>query len=314
MKKLLSFVLIICIALSFAACSDEKPSATSGVSESDTVLENDTNPPSETDAQTDAEAVTNAETEADGTDAETKLETEAESETEAPEAETDAETEAPKPETDAETEAPKPETEAPKPETDAETDEPKPENSIVGRWKTSLDMSSSLNDLFAGEDLGIEMPEITGFIFDMIFEFNEDGTYKNLITEDSAKKALENIRPSLTEAIATLYETLAAQFGMTLEDFLAVAEIGSVDEIVDQLYADESFTSIAEGTESSGKYMVEGNKFYTTEDLNGEFDKTEYTVFTVENDKLIITEIQDKSDEGEELSFKDYLPMVFTKL
>ena len=255
MKKLISLVLTLCLAASFAACSNDSADTTA--------------------ADKDTAAATEAATDA-ATDAETDAATEA-----ATEAVTEAETEAP-----------------------AED-----ETSIYGTWKTSLDLSEMMNQLYAALLEGITLPAITGLTFEFDFEFNENGTFKCEVSEDSAKAAMENAKPSLVAFFEALYTAMAEQMDMTLEEALAAEGIESIDALIEQQF---NTADMAEGFTSEGKFLIEDNKLYTEVDENGEIDKTQYTVFTLENGKLTFTEVVG-GDEEDSNMFSDFLPLVFEK-
>ena len=257
MKKLISLVLTLCLAASFAACSND--SADTTAADKDTAAA--------TDAATDAatEAVTDAETVA----------------------ETDAATDVV---TDAETDAPS---------TDA--------SSVYGTWKTQLSLSKVMTDSFAASAPGITLPAITGFDIDMVFEINENGTGKIIITEESVNTAIANTKPSLKATIEALYTAMAAQANMTLEQMLTAAGT-TIDAIVDETLA--GFSGMA--TESEGKFLIEGNKLYTEAGENGEIDKTQYITFKLEDGKLVFTEMV--VGEASAVAMLDaVLPLVFEK-
>jgi ABC-type amino acid transport substrate-binding protein len=261
MKKLISLVLTLCLAASFAACSND--SADTTAADKDTAAATD----AVTDAATDAatEAVTDAETVA----------------------ETDAATDVV---TDAETDAPS---------TDA--------SSVYGTWKTQLSLSKVMTDSFAASAPGITLPAITGFDIDMVFEINENGTGKIIITEEAVNTAIANTKPSLKATIEALYTAMAAQNNMTLEQ-LITATGTTIDAIVDDTL--EGFSGMA--TESEGKFLIEGNKLYTEAGENGEIDKTQYITFKLEDGKLVFTEMV--VGEASAVAMLDaVLPLVFEK-
>ncbi len=187
------------------------------------------------------------------------------------------------------------------------------ENSIIGLWKTSVDMSFKFNDAFKTESpIDIELPTVTGFVFDITYEFKEDGSYTTILTKESGERAKQSVKPSLINAFTVLYEELAKNAGVTLEAFLEESEIEDFDSLVDMLFETEEFAELMIGFENSGKYMTDGDKIYETEDINGEFDKNSYTVFTLSDGKLTFTDMV-HSDPDADTSFKDFLPLVFEK-
>lgn len=190
---------------------------------------------------------------------------------------------------------------------------PSDENSIIGLWKTSVDMSFKFNDAFKTESpVDIDLPEVTGFVFDMTFEFRNDTTYTTKISKESGERAKQSVKPSLINAFTVLYEELAKNAGVTLEAFLKESEIEDFDSLVDMLFETEEFAELMIGFENSGKYMIDGDKIYETADINGEFDKSSYTVFTISDGKLTFTDMVN-SDHDADTSFKSFLPLVFEK-
>ena len=187
------------------------------------------------------------------------------------------------------------------------------ENSVIGLWKTSIDLSYKLNDAFESESpIDIELPPVTGFVFDITYEFKEDGSYAVELTKESGEKAKNDVKPSLINAFETLYKALAEQNGVTLEEFLAEAEIESFDQLAELLLADESFSYFIAGYKVGGRYRIEENKIYQVSFTDDEFSKSDYTVFTFENGNLVFTDVV-QSDPDADMSFKDSLPLVFEK-
>ena len=190
---------------------------------------------------------------------------------------------------------------------------PSDENSIIGLWKTSVDMSFKFNDAFKTESpIDIELPTVTGFVFDITYEFKEDGSYTTILTKESGERAKQSVKPSLINAFETLYKALADQKGVTLEEFLDESEIEDFDQLVELLFADESFSDFMAGYETGGRYSIKGNKIYQVSFMDDEFSKYDYTVFTFEDGNLIFTEMV-QSDPNADTSFKDFLPLVFEK-
>ena len=301
MKMLISLALTLCLLASFAACSNDSADTTTADKDTIAVTEAVTDAVTEEVTDTAEGAVTDIVTDLVTdvvTDVVTDIVTEAETEAitdKITDAVTDGVTDAV---TDADTDAV---TEAPAKPDDISED-------IIGIWLTTLDFSDVLNSSFAASAPGITLPKIESFAIEALLDIKKDGTYTMLISENVVNSSIENIKPAMKLTIKALYEALADQNNMTLEELLTASNT-TLDESVDQIAA--SLSEIA--TEFTSKYEVKGDKLYTESDGNGNIDKTQYIKYTLKDNTLTFTDMV-ISDESSMVVLESVLPVVFEKL
>ena len=187
------------------------------------------------------------------------------------------------------------------------------DGSILGAWKMDCDLSSSI-----ASELGAEFEDFEGtFIVTIIFEFQEDGTFRMYLDEESFR---ENFDGWLDEVILytvdTMYdmfaemglskeetdELLQDMYNMTMEEYLRESMETEMDP---QGMAD----SILEDVDMTGVYRVDGDRLYMAEQ---EIDESRYDNFHFEEDKLII-ELPDGVDSEELLPGISY-PFELTRV
>ena len=100
---------------------------------------------------------------------------------------------------------------------------------ILGTWETTWDMSDMLAKEVAGEEIAQYM-QIKDFAVVMRFTFNEDGTYKMEVSEESIKAAFETLKGQFVEGMTAYMEDMLADSGlnMSVEEALALSGIEEV--------------------------------------------------------------------------------------
>ena len=148
----------------------------------------------------------------------------------------------------------------------------RPDNEkIVGEWTGKVDMTESFN-----KSLGVMGgKEVENFEMALTFKFNEDGTAETTVDPESAKEALNAIRPALVE----LVKAFAGIGGEELTD-------EQINQSVDAMFnADE----MAENLTNKGKYKIENGKLFMWAE-DEEIDETAYYTYEFDGgNKLKLT-------------------------
>ena len=157
---------------------------------------------------------------------------------------------------------------------------------ITGRWGASTDVAALLDMNALGENFKDFDPKLELMLY---FEFNEDGTF-NLFFDDMDKDTLIDKWYDDFFAYARQATAKEAQKqGMSYKDFEAQYEkeygIAFEEYFRTQIESLLKIDSIVSGIETSGKYKVDGNRFYAAESsLN--FDDEIYSVIKISGKKL----------------------------
>ncbi len=189
------------------------------------------------------------------------------------------------------------------------------EKKVVGTWKTTVDFTDSVNEMFTAEG-GEEMAEyftIKDFKFDVVLTINEDGTYKMSADETSIKTAMTSISTQVTDGMVKMLEDLFKESGieMTVEEYLDMQGM-TMDDLTKEMmesFNEEDFSDM----ESEGTYVIEDTKLKLTEvseDGTSTTDVYEYVDGTI---KVVELGGLDGDDEETQM-LKDVLgDLVFKK-
>ena len=164
---------------------------------------------------------------------------------------------------------------------------------IIGSWKASVDMTDKFNESMASfGDIKVE-----SFIFDITFDFKEDGTFTLEIDKDSFKKSFDALKPTLVSAMESIFSAIADASGMTMEELL---DGKTLDQYLDDSFNSDSF---GESLSKDGKYKIEQGKLSIAEK---EAEIGESTYFTYEfksNDELTLNSYvsEDEDDDFDEM-------------
>ena len=194
-----------------------------------------------------------------------------------------------------------------------ETEEKK-EDSIVGSWKTTIDMTEAVNEAISGEDEDVaKYIQIKEFTATVTYVLNEDGTYEIKVDKEAAEKTAKKMMEDITEGMKKLLEdTLAsANIEMTLDEYLQTLGT-SLEEVVDEAYGETDFTEIFDGFNDKGIYKLEGNKLFSAE-KDASFTETEYEIFELNGDKLTLKELVGAPEEETEMAKLIY-PLEFDRI
>lgn len=185
----------------------------------------------------------------------------------------------------------------------------------VGTWKTNLDMTDLIKEeAMAGADPEtaelVESMNLSDLTMELVMDLKQDGTYEMKVSEESMSAMEDKIIAGLKDA---LVEELAAE-GYDAE---TLKDAGlDMDALIEDMISEEDLdmTSAAEEFQSSGKYKVEGNKLFLS-DESGAYADDDYLVFTTNGNTLTVTEVSaPEGQEAENQAFvESLLPLVFNK-
>lgn len=201
--------------------------------------------------------------------------------------------------------------------------------SMIGTWRTDMDMSQLLAEYVDGTG---ELPvQLSGYIDEMMVSyymcFYEDNTYRFFCDEDSLRAAFDSIRPGLAayylEIVRqALIETLSEQdpnydftaegaveayIEASLEEALKNSTGLTVDELLDQVISDEMISTVLESSSMEGMFTVEPGKLHLSRSLTDKPVDGDYESFTLENNLLTLTSYSGTSVLG------DVYPITFVR-
>ena len=183
---------------------------------------------------------------------------------------------------------------------------------ILGTWETTWDMSDMLAKEVAGEEIAQYM-QIKDFAVVMRFTFNEDGTYKMEVSEESIKAAFETLKGQFVEGMTAYMEDMLADSGlnMSVEEALALSGI-DMDAIIEESFTEDMLDDVVDEFVSDGEYEVKDGKLYTF-DKGESLDENEYIRYELSGKELIFSELV--SDEDDSAEAAEYLlPLTLKKV
>ena len=181
---------------------------------------------------------------------------------------------------------------------------------LYGTWEFGYDMGGMLSDELGAQYADFESPlEIK-----LLFDFNEDGTYRMYVDEEAFQGSWDNWKGAfISYMVDELYQEIEAT-GVdrsTADQRIQEAYGCTAEEYITQL-ADEAFDvdAMFAEIETNSKYEVKGEKLYLAEE-GAEIESNRYDYFEVEGDTLTISLVDDSQD-AEILPGLSY-PLVLTK-
>lgn len=183
---------------------------------------------------------------------------------------------------------------------------------FVGTWETTLDMADAINEELASDEEVAKYLSVDEFELVMAIKFNDDGTYKMYVDEDSAKDTFDGLRDEWADGIEKMLEDTIAQQGvnMTVDQLLAASNT-TIDDMLDQVITDDMINEMLEDVESEGNYVVKDGKLFMSDGLDYDIDEDQYETYEISDDELkLIESVGDDEDD----SYKEFYPMTFTKV
>ena len=196
----------------------------------------------------------------------------------------------------------------------------KDEEVILGKWQAAIDFGK-----YAGEDMAAMQEEIgefdlSGITMKLNLEFREDGTYTVAPDKDSAVKAVGEIAERIKPAFISMIKTMVAEMsGVDVSEvtddqvngLLALMQIGSVDEFVDQMKEDMDADEMVSTGTNTGKYCFKDGKLYFSDSEEDPADQGDAVKY-----ELSAKELKLDADEGQDVpeGLEKLLPLVFVKV
>lgn len=169
-------------------------------------------------------------------------------------------------------------------------------NVLIGTWAQDCDFADALADNMGDEYADFYEPlNIT-----ILVDFNEDGTYRMYVGEDSLTDSFNNWLDAFMEYSVDMTYGLFEEQGMTKEeaDAIILKRYGmSMEEYYDTVRSAFDAGTLVGKREITGTYEMRGNKLYLAEGSN-DIDESYYNIFTVDGNKMI-WELPDGVDETE---------------
>ena len=184
---------------------------------------------------------------------------------------------------------------------------------ILGTWEAEIDYTELMNSDSGLDEEMADYIKVENFKFTVRATMNKDGTYKFVVTEESAKKALDNFKKAMVSGYKDYFADMAAEYDMTVEDFLAEMEVSSVEEFVDLFFGEEMMEVFTAEFNSEGIYKIENGKFYTSNDGEDEIDESEYETYELSENEFKLIEYVGGDEEDSE--FNEYIyPIIFKRV
>lgn len=184
-------------------------------------------------------------------------------------------------------------------------------DSIVGTWEATVNSTAILDQLMEGMDEELQSYfELGEFTYTMNITFRDDGTYATAMDEASVVAAVDSLVASLEEGMIKAMEAQFAEMGidMTVEEALAATGM-TIADLMTGIDAETIVAELTTGTE--GNYKAEEGKLYLSASLETTVDETIYDTFTLDGDKLTLTE--HFGSEDDQTFAAEMYPMVFTR-
>lgn len=179
------------------------------------------------------------------------------------------------------------------------TDEMYADGSILGTWRMQCDFSDAIVSEMGSEFADFEAP----FIVYLMFEFNEDGTFRMYVDEESFRenfnKWLDEVLIYTADIMYDMFEEMGLSkeeadelvqdlYGMTMEEYLR-------ESLESDMNTEELIEEITGSVDLNGVYKVEEDRLYMAEQ---EINENQYDNFHFEEGKLII-ELAEGIEGGE---------------
>ena len=182
----------------------------------------------------------------------------------------------------------------------------KDEKMIVGKWETTINIFELGQEMLDEDSEWAEYLDLDKFEVTMYCEFKADGTYVTYADENQLKTEVENIKDGFVQGFRDYFEAMIEQSGsdMTVEELLSQANMGTLEEIVDELLGDMFVQANVEAFAEEGRYMLQDGKLYMNENPNEEPKEEDGEPYELTDDELIVHAPEGKDDTGYPLKFK----------
>lgn len=193
------------------------------------------------------------------------------------------------------------------------------EATLTGSWKYTMNLRNIVDEAMKSSNIDSSQADMMDKLMacyddvsmDLILTFNDDGTFKSEISEESLENALEKVKDNMKSVLPDILSEMYNIDSSMLEKVLETQGV-TLDEYIDKIMEQQDLSKMA--GKSNGKYRSEGNKLYMTNDGKDE-DTSKYIVYELDGDTFTITEVAGSSGSEISQAFQDFLlPMEFTRV
>lgn len=173
---------------------------------------------------------------------------------------------------------------------------------FVGSWKATLDMTDVLNESLRegiGDDEMADYFEIEKFSFDVLFTFNDDGTYSTDVDQASLDKSAEAMREGVKDGLINYFEAMIdeMELEMSVDELLELSKI-SMDDLLEEAMPPDLFDDVVKEFKLKGNWKAENGKLYTTDSLSDDVNKSGYELYEITDDGIKLSLVDESEDES----------------
>ena len=158
---------------------------------------------------------------------------------------------------------------------------------LIGTWALDYDLADALSD-----ELGSDYADFHASLkMTMLFEFNEDGTFRLYIDESSFTNNFNTWMDAFIDYnVEMMYDLYEDYYGLSREEVdeqLAQSGTTLEESLRDEMDSALDINALISEMESTGTYETKGDKLYLAEGSSS-IDESVYDIFTVEGNKLTL--------------------------
>lgn len=184
---------------------------------------------------------------------------------------------------------------------------------LAGVWDCALEVADFFNEGFEEEQLG-DYLHLDTFPLTLRFTFKTDGTYECAVDNDAFAQSMEGVKTIVKDGLAKYAEDLIAAQGVEMTaDELFQAVGTSLDEMVDQTFAEEGLDSVADEYNFDGNFTAADGKLCLSDGTDYNVDPGLYFLYTFSGDNTLDLTGSSGYQEGEDL-FDGFYPLTLTKV
>lgn len=189
------------------------------------------------------------------------------------------------------------------------------QKAFVGEWVAEVDVTELTSKEFSEEEELKDFFKFEDLTVNLVFAFNEDGTYSAKVDKDSVDKYIDSLTDSLTVGMEAYLKDLCLSLGVditdgdTLKGILSNMGVDSIAQLVEASIDRDELADMFDDIEDEGKYKASNGKLYTYED--GTVPDTDvYEEYEIVSDTEIKVISAVGTDEDEEF---DLYPLTLKK-
>ena len=180
---------------------------------------------------------------------------------------------------------------------------------IVGTWKTNIDLAEAFNEEMAASGMG-DFINIESFNLPLVMTFNEDGTGSMTVDQEAMTETIDKLAADLTAGLEAYFTEYFASMGLEIDLDEALAASGmSMDDLVEEMKAEFAGEDAFAEFTNEFKYKAEDGKLYMSEDLDSEISDV-YNTYELKGNTLTL---DIGTEELDEEMAKYLFPMTLTR-